>query len=114
MSMNERPSEGLTYIVNHKVVLMTEVHLAIMGINWIGKATEVFSKKEVHLNGLEHKLTLVPSLGGSYLMDTTTEIVVDDITFINSDSILWTGSATVITTGETISINSYNLFEEIV
>lgn len=33
MSMNERPSEGLTYIVNHKIVLMTEVHLAIMGIN---------------------------------------------------------------------------------
>lgn len=74
----------------------------------------MFSKKEVHLNGLEHRFTLVPYLGGFYFMDTTTEIVVDDITFINSDSILWTGSATVITTGETISINSYNLFEEIV
>jgi hypothetical protein len=45
MSMNNRPTEGLTYIVNQKVVLMTEVHLAIMGINWIGKATEVLSKR---------------------------------------------------------------------
>lgn len=34
MSMNERPSEGLIYIINNnKIVLMTEVHLAIMGIN---------------------------------------------------------------------------------
>ena len=34
MSMNERPSEGLTYIINNnKIVFMTEVHLAIMGIN---------------------------------------------------------------------------------
>lgn len=92
---------------------MTDVHLAIMGINQIGKATEVFSKKEVHLNGLEHRLTLVPSLGSSYIMDTTTEIIVSDIKLINSDSILWTGSATVIATGETISINNKNIFKEI-
>lgn len=73
----------------------------------------MFSKKEVHLNGLEHRLTLVPSLGSSYIMDTTTEIIVSDIKLINSDSILWTGSATVIATGETISINNKNIFKEI-
>lgn len=74
----------------------------------------MFSKKEVHLNRLEHRLTLVPSFGGSYLMDTTTEIIVSDITLINSDSILWTGCGTIIATSESINMDSRNIFEEIV